>query len=96
MPTILLLVLCSVLIFLMALVLARELRLRRSYERLLSKILTWRRSRDATACREGRPEERAQGLAGAVPNPFRVISPQPPLPRAAAQSPLSRHQVCSW
>lgn len=47
MPTILLLVLSSVLILLMALALARELRLRRSYERLLSQILNWRRSRDA-------------------------------------------------
>ena len=31
--------------------------------------------------------------AGAVPNPFRVISPHPPRWRSAAHSPRSRHQV---
>lgn len=47
MPTIVLLMVCSILILVMALALARELRLRRSYERLLAQILDWRNKRDA-------------------------------------------------
>lgn len=47
MPTIVLLMVCSILILVMALALARELRLRRSYERLLAQILDWRSKRDA-------------------------------------------------